>query len=398
MKILYLAHRVPYPPNKGDKIRSFYEIRHFSRRHDVHLLAFCDQPGDEVYAKELKEYCRQVTLVPLRRWPQRFRAAATMVFGKPWTLGYFAHPAMQEALAGQMRENSFDLIFAFSSSMAPYAKSLNGLPRILDFVDSDASKWRQYSNMRSAPSKWLYAFEWRNLKQYEEDAISDFNYSIFVSRRELEHLPKCVNSAKVCFIQNGVDFDYFSAVTPGENRKSIIFTGAMDYFPNIGAVDFFAREVLPIIRAKIPDAQFLIVGSNPSRQVRALADLPGVTVTGTVKDVRPYLADAGVAVVPIKVSQGIQNKILEALASSLPVVATKVALGGIPTTKDLPIAEADDAQSFAEHVIGFLKNPLTQTQIEKCRRVLQTNFDWDANLSIFDRLFERLVPSHSVFL
>ena len=395
MKILYLAHRIPYPPNKGDKIRSFHEIRYFGRRHEVHLLAFCDQPGDGAYATKLSEYCRRVTLVPLSHWPQRFRAATAMLLGKPWTLGYFANPAMRNALDRELLEDSFDLVFAYSSSMAPYIAPLGGLPRILDFVDSDASKWRQYARMGSVPSKWLYDFEWRKLNKYEAETISHLDSSIFVSPREARHLAKIVDAGKLCFIQNGVDLGYFSAVPRAGSSRSIIFTGAMDYFPNIEAVNFFAREVLPIVHAAIPDTQFLIVGSNPSRQVRMLADLPGVIVTGTVKDVRPYLSEAGVSVVPVKVSQGIQNKILEALASGLPVVATRAALGGMASTRDLPVAEADDAPAFAEHVIKFLKNPLTNGQIETCRRMLKLNYDWDTNLSAFERLFERLVPSHS---
>ena len=396
MKILYLAHRIPYPPNKGDKIRSFHEIRHFSRRHDIHLLAFYDQPGEEKYAEELRQYCRSVTLVPLCQWPQRLRAATSMLLGKPWTLGYFANPNMQEALAREMQCNSFDLVFAYSSSMAPYARSLEGLPRVLDFVDSDASKWRQYAKMRSAPAKWLYAFEWKNLKKYEAKLISDFNFSIFVSERESGHLSDLVDSAKICFIQNGVDLDYFSSVQHKGSHKSIIFTGAMDYFPNIDAVIYFASEVFPLVRSAVPDARFLIVGSNPARKVRMLASLPGVTVTGTVNDVRPYLAAADVAVVPVKISQGIQNKILEALASGLPVVATKAALDGMASTKDLPVAEARDAGNFAEHVIRFLRTPLTDTQIETCRKLLRSNYSWDTNLSAFDQLFHQLVPIHSI--
>jgi sugar transferase (PEP-CTERM/EpsH1 system associated) len=395
MKILYLAHRVPYPPNKGDKIRSFHEIRHFSRFHDIHLLAFCDRRGDESYIMELRKHCRRVTLVPLHRWPQRFRAAVNMLFCKPWTLGYFENPEMHAVLAGELSQNSFDLVFAYSSSMAPYARSLAGLPKIIDFVDSDASKWRQYAEMRSLPSKLLYDFEWRSLKQYEAEAISDFDYSVFVSRREAGHLSGYTDSRKVGFIPNGVDLDYFEALPQRTSHKSIIFTGAMDYFPNIDAVNFFARKVLPIVRLAVPDARFFIVGSNPSRQVRILKSLPGVTVTGTVEDVRPYFADARVAVVPVKISQGIQNKILEALASGLPVVGTKAALDGMASTKDLPVVEANDAQAFAENVIKFLNRPLTCDQVEKCRRLLQLNCDWDTNLSAFDRLFERLVPSHS---
>jgi glycosyltransferase involved in cell wall biosynthesis len=224
--------------------------------------------------------------------------------------------------------------------------------------------------------------------------VRDFDFSVFVSKREAEHLHEATNGEKVHFIQNGVDLEHFAAVSRSGSSKGIVFTGAMDYYPNIDAVTFFAHEILPAVRSAVPDARFLIVGSNPSPHVRLLANLPGVTVTGTVKDVRPFLADAGVAVVPARISQGIQNKILESLASGLPVVATKAALAGMSYTKDLPVAEADNAGSFAERVAEFLKNPLSCAQVEACRRSLRLAYDWDVNLSAFDRLFERLAPAH----
>jgi sugar transferase (PEP-CTERM/EpsH1 system associated) len=278
--------------------------------------------------------------------------------------------------------------------MAPYARSVNNIPKILDFVDSDASKWQQYAELKPAPSKWLYGREARSLKQYEADMVRDFDFSVFVSKREAEYLHEAVNGTKVHVIQNGVDFEYFSTVCRNGSPRGIVFTGAMDYYPNVDAVTFFAREILPAVRSAVPDARFLIVGSNPSPQVRLLAKLHGVMVSGTVKDVRPFLADAGVAVVPTRISQGIQNKILEALASGLPVVATRAALGGMSYTHDLPVVEADNAGTFAERVIEFLKNPLSPAQTEACRRSLRLAYDWDVNLSAFDRLFERLAPAH----
>ncbi|MBN2320618.1 MAG: TIGR03087 family PEP-CTERM/XrtA system glycosyltransferase [Acidobacteria bacterium] len=393
MNILYLAHRIPYPPNKGDKIRSFHEIRYFSQRHNIHLMAFSDQPGDEKHLSELEKYCRSVTLVPLHRPRQYCRAALSMLIRKPWTLGYFSCPAMEKTI--RSNKMSFDLTFIYSSSMAPYSKLLNGVPKILDFVDSDASKWLQYAKMKPLPMNWMYGWEGKNLGQYESNMIREFDFSIFVSKREIKHLPEAIENKKIHFIQNGIDLDFFTPVRPKGSGRTILFTGAMDYYPNVDAVCYFARKVMPLVRSSMPDARFMIVGSNPTRQVKHLRNIPGVTVTGFVKDTRPFFADAGVAVVPIRISQGIQNKLLEALASGLPVVATKEALEGLAHTSNLTVAEANGTAQFAERVIEYLKKPLTTAQIEVSRRTLQSDYSWDLNLSSFDRLFEKLYPGHS---
>jgi len=395
MRILYLAHRVPYPPNKGDKIRSFHEIRSFSRRHEIHLIAFFDDPRDAVQASALHEYCRTVTLVPLHRWPQRIRAGFSMLAGKPWTQGYFRNPRIPRVIADKLATHAFDLVFAYSSSMAPYAARIGHLPKVLDFVDSDASKWRQYAMFKPAPARWLYGFESRRLAAFEYEMLRCFQGSIFVSQRETGHLPLQDLSSKVHYIQNGIDLDYFTPPQAARSGASVVFTGAMDYFPNIDAVCYFAREILPRIRRRRQDASFVIVGSNPAPAVRGLAALPGVTVTGAVEDVRPYLAAARVAVVPVRISQGIQNKILEALASGLPVVARSESAAGVAHAQDLPMAVADDADAFAHHVLDFLEKPLTERQIGLCRERLAKHYGWDVNFSAFETVFDRVSDSFS---
>jgi sugar transferase (PEP-CTERM/EpsH1 system associated) len=388
MTILYLAHRVPYPPNKGDKIRSFHQIRHLSRSHEVHLLAFCDTPDELQYQTELLRYCRTVSLIPLSKWPQRVRAALSMFRGEPLTLGYFASPHMRRAVRQLLAKSHFDVVFAFSSSMAPYLESVARIIKVLDFVDSDAGKWRQFAAATRPPVKWFYRYEAKRLKEFEMRMLNVFDCCSFVSPRETEHLPLDRANRKPVYIQNGIDLEFYDAGgRPAADSQTVVFVGAMDYFPNIDAASFFAGEVFPRVRTNSPRAKFLIVGSRPAQRVLKLGRLPGVTVAADVRDVRPFIAQARVAVAPLRISQGIQNKVLEALASGLPVVASPSAAAGLAFMPGIPLAVAEDAARFAERVCDFLKQPpLSPERIRACRDQLRRHHDWSTNLNAFENL------------
>jgi sugar transferase (PEP-CTERM/EpsH1 system associated) len=359
----------------------------------VHLLAFCDYSEDLRHAERLREHCRSVTLVPLNRSFQKIKALGSILLQQPFSLGYFSSRGMRSAVERKLAEHRFDLIFVYCSSMAPYVEDVRGIPRVLDFVDSDACKWGQYAAAMRPPFSWLYAYEAARLKEYEIRIAERFDACAFVSAREAGHMPPQVRS-RVAFIQNGIDLASFPPSLKDPASRRIVFTGAMDYFPNVDAVRFFASEIFPRIRRQFPDAGFWIVGSRPSKPVLSLAKIPGVTVTGTVSDVRPYLAAARVAVVPLRISQGIQNKILEAFAAGLPVVASSNAAAGLAPMPHAPLAVAEDPARFAESVIEFLSRPpLSAGEIQLCRKDLEERYNWSRNLAAFERIIQKLSPS-----
>ncbi len=378
---------MPYPPNKGDKIRSFNEIRHFSKNHEIHLLAFCDSPDEQKYASELGQYCKHIELIPLRANCQKFKAMFSMINGKPWTLGYYDDARMHAAVKEMLHQEPIDLVFAYSSSMAPYALLAEKAPKVLDFVDSDAAKWRQYAKFKPAYCRWLYGYEADRLSVFENDMVQKCDRSVFVSPRETRHLSDPCN--KISFIQNGIELNGTVASSPDRSNPKAIFVGAMDYYPNIDAVQYFALEVLPQIR-KSRNIEFYIVGSNPAPAVKKLAGQPGVVVTGTVPDVAPYLQKASVAVVPTRIAQGIQNKILEALGSGLPVVASRAAAEGLHTLKGIPVRVADHPSDFARQVLDYLDHPISSQQIADSLDHLKRHYSWEANLSAFDQMFCQL--------
>jgi sugar transferase (PEP-CTERM/EpsH1 system associated) len=395
LKILFLSHRVPYPPNKGDKIRSFHEIRHFSKKHEIHLLAFCDDPDELVFDQPLKKYCSDVTLIPLNCRRQRILSILSMLRREPLTKGYFSHPQMWEEVGNRLNRFQYDAIFVYSSSMSPYVANIKGIPKLLDFVDSDASKWLQYADYKAVPMNWLYSYEGMKMVEFEREMVRAYDASIFVSARETRHLLDHDCRDRIHFVQNGIDIEYFSDVRPEKSSDIIIFTGAMDYYPNIDAVTFFADDIFPQIRSVCPTVQFLIVGSRPTPAVRRLGSRDGITVTGTVPDVRPYMQKAKVSVVPMRISQGIQNKILEAVAAGIPVVTTSAAAGGFSSTAKMPITIADSAGDIAENTIRLLGESLSADRIDACRNYLNNNFNWDKNLLAFDGIFNQAVSSRA---
>ncbi|HEY9145132.1 MAG TPA: TIGR03087 family PEP-CTERM/XrtA system glycosyltransferase, partial [Thiobacillus sp.] len=324
--LLFLAHRIPFPPNKGDKIRSFHLLRHLSKHYAIHLGAFVDDPDDWQYQDALKPYCASIKLLPLLN-PRRSRLASLsgLLTGEALTLPYYRNRELKRWAADLADSGKVTRGLAFSSAMAQFMPA--GLARrVLDMVDVDSDKWMQYAPTQRWPLSWVYAREGRKLAAWEAQVAQDFDATLLVSCDEAALLQRRVPQAcdRIGAFENGVDADYFSPARDYPNPYlpdvlGVVFTGAMDYWPNVDAVSWFAERVFPAVREAMPAAQFTIVGSRPTEAVLALARQPGVVVTGSVPDVRPYLAHAACAVAPLRIARGIQNKVLEAMAMARPV-------------------------------------------------------------------------------
>jgi sugar transferase (PEP-CTERM/EpsH1 system associated) len=363
-EILYLAHRIPYPPNKGDKIRSWHLLEGLARRFRVHLGTFVDDPDDWQHLPVLREVCGEVCARPLSPRAARLRSLAGLATGRALTLDYYRDAQLHAWVRRLAAERPLTAVFAFSSSMAPYAEALPlraGGRRIVDFCDVDSDKWRQYAGSHRWPLSWLYAREARLLERAETRCTDLFDTTVVVAEAEARLVRRQApgSAHKVRVLPNGVDTAYFD---PGHafadpfagQGPAIVFTGAMDYHPNVDGVCWFAEEILPSVRAAVPGAHFCIVGSNPAEAVRTLARRAGVSVTGRVPDVRPYLARAAAVVAPLRIARGVQNKVLEAMAMARPIVATPNAVQGIEGVTRGELAVAETAGEFAGKVVGAL--------------------------------------------
>jgi len=308
--LLFLAHRMPYPPNKGDKIRSYHLLQYFAQRYRVVLGAFIDDPQDWQHQEALKAQCAEVHIEAIVPWQKRVLSGFALLTGEPLTLPYFYSRTMNRWVKDVVRRNRIERAFAYSSSMAQFLMDLPQVRSIVDFVDMDSAKWDDYAQRRPWPVSALYHREARRLLAFERKVAAHVDATMFVTREEAQlftaSAPECAN--RVVAIENGVDNEYFSPAHAFESPFSsaehpIVFTGTMDYWPNIDAVVWFAREVLPRIREQDARARFHIVGMNPGNAVRALQSDAAVSVTGRVADMRPYLRHAHAVVAPLRVAR-----------------------------------------------------------------------------------------------
>lgn len=380
MRILYLCHRIPYPPDKGDKIRAFHQIRAIAAKHELDLFTLVDDPADLAHQGELARYCRQVTVTRVRPPVARLKALPFLFTAKPMTLPYFYSAELAAAVRQALLTRNYDRIFVYCSAMAQYVEDAGDIPLVMDFVDVDSDKWMQYADVSRFPFSAVYRREGRCLREYERMICQRAACAMVSTEREATLLREIAPAAAIHAIPNGVDTEYFNPdlVPPQRTLPSIIFTGDMSYFPNQEAAAYFAREVFPLIRQSIKDARFLIVGRNPNREVQQLQSIKGVQVTGFVPDVREYLAKAHVAVAPFSIASGIQNKILEAMAYGLPVVATSRALQGLSPEIAPLVAVADAPAEMAAAVLVLLRNPQKR---HAGRERVRMEYSWDNSLN-----------------
>ncbi len=398
-KILFLAHRVPFPPNKGDKIRAFHMLRHLAARHDVWLGACADAADDMRHLTVADERYRDTCIVPLRRSRRAFNMAEGAIAGEPLSVARFRHPRLKRWIDQVVRDVRPEVVFVYSSALAQYV--LGGLPPetklIADLVDCDAEKWRAYAQSAPAPLRWVYGAEFHRLARFDARVLAAASAAVVVSETERLLFERLIpaQASKLRVIANGVDTAYFHPAVARPGAANIVFCGSMDYRPNIDGALWFAREVLPRVRQAHPRAAFQIVGAQPAAAVVALRALPGVEVTGAVPDVRPYLACAAVVVAPLRIARGVQNKVLEGMAAGRPVVATPQALDGIGATAGRDVLVGRDASSFACAVGDVLSGRAPADIGVRARRYVVAHHQWTVQLAALDRLIAGIVGEPS---
>ena len=390
--LLFLAHRMPYPPDKGDKIRAWHVLQHLARSHRIHLGCFVDDPDDRQHLPALAASCADLCCIPLDPRRQKLKALARLRPGLPLSFGYFQDRRLQRWVDAKLA-GGIDRVYAFSSAMAPYVIHADASHRVLDMVDVDSEKFASYAASGSGPMRAVWAREARTLLAYERRAALRFDRTLLVSEHEWQRFvtlaPECL--PRTGWFGNGVDLAEFSPdgghISPFEpGFTDLVFTGRMDYRPNIDAVQWFAGAVLPVLRRQLPHTRFWIVGAAPAAEVRALTGIEGVRVTGRVPDTRPYLAHAAVAVAPLRQAHGIRNKVLEAMAMARPVVASPEAFEGIrahPGRDILLASGVDETVQMIGEVLAGRHDGLGAA----ARRAVEAGHQWSETLRPLDALF-----------
>ena len=390
VNILYLAHRIPFPPTKGDKLRVFRHLERLRRRHKVWCACFVDDPGDFRWVGPLRAYCQDLIAIPLNRRIALARGAWGLLKGGTLTEAFYLDPRMHRALRDWERVIQFDVAIAFSSSMVQYARQVSASRRVLDLCDSDAGKWLDYSTRSPFYSRWAYRRESMRLGELERATPSRFDEVLVISESEKRALCGAGESQHVHVVTNGVQLPDLpepasAASAIGDAcpyRPPVVgFLGVMDYPPNVDAVTWFARRGWPAIAERYPRAEFRVAGRNPTGVVRRLARIPGITVVGEIDDVWSEIAQWDVVIAPLRIARGLQNKVLEGMAAAKPVVLTSKAADGINARDGMEFLIADTIDQMRERVFSLLDNPMLRNQIGKAaRQYVAQHHKWDTVL------------------
>jgi sugar transferase (PEP-CTERM/EpsH1 system associated) len=384
--LLYLVHRIPFPPNKGDKVRSFNVLRFLAQHYDVHLGTFVDTADDLKHVQALERYCASFKAIRLTPIGARLRSAAGLWKGGALSVHHYSHPDMSNWVEWVIAKHRITSALVFSPAMAQYVAGRPGLRTVVDFVDADSLKWRQYASARPWPISAIYARESKRVLEFDRRVAKAADASIFVTSAEAKLFtdlaPESADGVHV--VPNGVDTEFFA---PGSRpspypdaEEPIVFTGAMNYWPNVDAAVWFAHAVLPPIAKVRRNVRFYVVGRDPVAAVRALARDASVTVTGRVDDVRPYLQHARVAVAPLRIARGIQNKTLEAMAMACPLVVSEAAAGSLPGVAGTHFEIAGDAEAFAAKCLTLFE-PRGRNMGAAARALVLSKCNWDRNLA-----------------
>ena len=397
MKILFVCHRFPYPPKRGGKIRPFNMIRHLSASHEVVVASLARSPEEAEEGRGLAAHCAHYEMVTVKNPVQVARMVVRLPTPAPSSFGYFHSPALARRIRTLFATDEFDLVVVHCSSVAHYVRHVRGIPKILDFGDMDSQKWLEYARYKPFPLSLGYRLEGAKLEAEERRLARDFDLCTATTRAEWETLEGFETGVATDWFPNGVDSEYFAPATEPYDPDAISFVGRMDYYPNQECMLRFCAEVWPRIRARRPQAKLAIVGADPSPEIRKLGELPGVTVTGSVPDVRPYLRRSALMVAPLAIARGTQNKILEAMASGVPVVTSTVAAGGVDAVANEHLLVADTPGEVAEAVLRTMGDQELRTRLAQAGRArVLANHAWKNSMRRLDRIIEDcLVRFHS---
>lgn len=386
MKILFLAQRVPYPPNRGDKITTWRLVERMSRRHEVRCLGFASEPSDYDAAETLSSKGIATTAFPL---PRQWRSLPSLLTSKPLTLRVYGSKELQATVDREI--GSCHLSYAYSSSMGAFLEPHADIPLVMHFAELDSDKWHQYAERTRPPMRWVYAREARTLLTFERRIAASSAENVFCTPLEQRIFKEQIPGRHSIVMRNGVDLEYYRPA-PGEAQPGqLVFVGMMDYYPNIDGCVHFVSEILPEVRKRFPEARLSIVGGRPTPEVQRLAQQPGVNVTGFVDDTRTHLRRAAISIAPLRIARGIQNKVLEALAMGLPLVGTTSATQGTDGEPGRDFLLANSPAEQIEAVCSLLADPARARELgARGRRFVEERYDWEKVYEPLDELVLKL--------
>lgn len=394
MKIVIVAPRFPFPLDKGDRLTIYHLLKYFSQRHQVSLVCFLEPEQDPAWVEKVQPFCERVEIVPL----QKTRAYTNCLIGLPsrvpMQMQYYSDPRMHKVVQEMVRELQPDLLYAHTIRMGQYIQPFREYARVLAMQISMTLNYRRLAERASNPiSKLFFGLEYGKVRNFEAEFARTFDKILLISKHDLAAIEQKRPLTNVFYSPHGVDFAYFSPDASAEkDPHSLIFTGNMSYAPNVDAALYFYKEILPLVREQIPAVQFRIVGADPAPEIQALQQDPAVEVTGRVPDLRTYMNRAQVAIDPLRIGAGLQNKVLEGMSMGLPMVITSIANEGIQANDGQNILIADTPQAFAEQTIALLQDAQRREQLgAAAREFIVENWSWEKHFGDLEEMFASLV-------
>ena len=396
MRILYICHRFPFPPRRGGTIRPFNMIKHLGRQHEVVVCSLTRSDQQTRDAKGLADFCSEFHVGQVDNRVQALRMVATLPTHLSASRTFFHSGRLEQQIRHLLATRRFDLIFVHCSSVAHYVEHVRGIPKILDFGDMDSQKWFEYSSHKPFPLSLGYRWEALRVLADEKRLARKFDMCTAITRAEQQTLLDYGLEVPTDWFPNGVDDSFFAPVEGARDPDTIVFVGRMDYFPNQQCMVDFCADTLPLLKLRRPGVKLKIVGADPSAAVRKLGEIPGVTVTGSVPDVRPYVARAALAIAPLRIARGTQNKILEAMAMGVPVVASSVAAAGVDAVPGEHLFTADSPQGLCDSIVRLLDSPAERASLAKAGRArVLSNHAWPSSMKRLDAIIERCVERYA---
>jgi len=394
MKITVVAPQFPFPLDRGDRLTVYNLLKHFSKRHEMSLVCFMEPNQDPSWVNKVQPFCQRIEIVRLRKW----RAYANCLLGipgcTPLQVHYFSDPAMHQAIRRVVRETQPDLLYAHLIRVGKYIEPYRERARVLAL---QASLTLNYRRLAQFASNWwrkiFYSIEYLKLRHSEAELARKFDKVLLISKHDLNAMAQEAPLDNVFFSPHGVDYSYYSPdVQIQKEPNTLLLTGAMYYAPNIDAALYFYKEILPLVRQQVPDVRWNIIGRDPSSEVLALGEDPYIQVTGGVPDLRPYMNRAQIAIAPMRIAAGLQNKVLEGMAMGLPMVITSAANEGIQAIDGEHVLVADKAQDFANQVVHLLSKSERRIQLgAAAHNFIIQEWSWEKHFRDLEHMFCELV-------
>lgn len=395
MKVLFVCHRFPFPPKRGGKIRPFNIIRHLALSHEVTVCSLSRSAEETREATGIEDYCKNFHLFEVNERVQWARMVLRLPSSTPSSMGYFYSSKMERKIRELLAAEKFDIVFVHCSSVAQYVRGATDTLKVLDFGDMDSQKWLDYRQFKPWPLSLGYWLEGKKMERAEKSLAADFDLCTATTRAEWQHLDSLQAAKRTDWFPNGVDSNLFCPSTDPYESNRICFVGRMDYFPNQQAMFEFCSTVWPRLLKRHPEMLLDIVGADPTKKVKELGELPGVTVTGSVPDVRPYVRKSLLMVAPLRIARGTQNKILESMALGVPVVTTSLAAGGVDALSGEHLKTADSADELIDAISFLYKNPQERKRLSLAgRKRVLVNHSWANSMTRLDAIIQsKLLPA-----